>query len=829
MTMFRGRPDRSRHKMCQTVVLVLVLAPSPMRGIMAVPLASGPPSAGLSATGDASQTVVHPNYSTIGETAQQRVSWVYDLAEDGARGDAASDTAALIRAISYAKLHPGTVIHVPAGTWALTSAGYDNFILPSDTMLEGECPTCTTLTWNDDQTGGNTGNSLNLFGGDGGTAGVAGVPRGGQSNVTFRNFTVRGKEDVVASTGSGPIGEASSGGYPFLISGVTNLVFDHVNVSHSRIMSIAARYCTGVTVDNSTVTYSSRDAISIGASTAVAIRNNVVAHAGDDSIAVHSYVGDPWGVRRDLIISGNLIYDANGIRVLGARNAVITDNMLDMVRKSGVYLGTESPGSNEAVTNIWNVLVTHNIITNLMDLSAIDSRLGGQDYFVVDGESARKGSYTGVPGFAGSDGVVHPPYNELLANSSSGTTPTPGAMGIVIADNVAGRMVPPTDGTDGRFKTWTDLQSGPLWVSNKENVSPSLPLGSLTGTGVHIYGGASGGNTNNVTVLNNQFSGMFHCFYFDGMTDFGLDAFRGNSCSDMASDGVFVNTAARGTVLLDDNTFDLDPYLTSPHRGANGAWADAGGPPMFYVYKNTSLAFIARRNVLRNASAVGFNTAAPSTLYTLQDNIVQADPSIVGSFSNVNRGVGTLYPTGGFHLLQTDSNPTSPTYGQVLTNGAADEWAGMPVAGKWMQGQALWNSSAGPDNPYAAFLRATTGTANTLNADWFAVPLLVNNQFVVPDKGGVQFHDPVTGKTTIVSLDTSGYMHLFPTGGDGLGSMALDNIQLNQKLFLDANRTMWVQEVSGRVTIGTGNTSLFSIDASGNVSARGSITSNTSP
>jgi hypothetical protein len=50
-----------------------------------------------------------------------------------------------------------------------------------------------------------------------------------------------------------------------------------------------------------------------------------------------------------------------------------------------------------------------------------------------------------------------------------------------------------------------------------------------------------------------------------------------------------------------------------------------------------------------------------------------------------------------------------------------------------------------------------------------------------------------------------------------------------QKIYLDASGAMWLQEVSGKTVIGSGSTNLFSIDSSGNVIAKGSVTQNGSP
>ena len=49
------------------------------------------------------------------------------------------------------------------------------------------------------------------------------------------------------------------------------------------------------------------------------------------------------------------------------------------------------------------------------------------------------------------------------------------------------------------------------------------------------------------------------------------------------------------------------------------------------------------------------------------------------------------------------------------------------------------------------------------------------------------------------------------------------------KLYPDANKTERVQEINGKVVIGTGTTNLFSVDGSGNVIAKGTVTRNGSP
>ena len=108
---------------------------------------------------------------------------------------------------------------------------------------------------------------------------------------------------------------------------------------------------------------------------------------------------------------------------------------------------------------------------------------------------------------------------------------------------------------------------------------------------------------------------------------------------------------------------------------------------------------------------------------------------------------------------------------------------------------------------------------------------------------GGQFYADFTVKAVRMLTGGSGYQTdpspiapsfsgTYPAAGTVVMAAAVSvnafNVAAGQKIGLDTAGTMWVEEdANGKVVIGTGTTRLFSIDASGNVLAKGTITAST--
>jgi len=186
---------------------------------------------------------------------------------------------------------------------------------------------------------------------------------------------------------------------------------------------------------------------------------------------------------------------------------------------------------------------------------------------------------------------------------------------------------------------------------------------------------------------------------------------------DCLSYGVLVNTGATLRAYVEDNLFDLDPYFKHPNRGTNGTWLALSDPTG--VKATLGSGVFVRRNTFRNLcrdSDKATDTLAPGWLF--DGNIIEADPVATG-FSTANKGVGYLRSGGGTLLCQTDSDPTSATFGKILTSPTTAAIA-QPAAGKWVIGHQVRNSTPAVAGGLVnlGWTRLTTGATNNAGSDW---------------------------------------------------------------------------------------------------------------
>ncbi len=616
----------------------------------------------------------------------------YRLAEHGADGAVENDTAAMKRALAFARDNPGTRIVLPSGTTRLDSTANDAFCVPSRTTVEGEDAAASVVSWNE-------ATGCNLFT----TAQGARL-----SDIRIRNLTFRGSWDPATSM----MGVAS--GSPVFLVGVDGVTLEGLTSENTRGFGLCVRASTEVTVTGCVVRHAATDGINLSECSNVSVTGCRISHVGDDAISVHSDVFDTFGVRRNLLVSGNRIFDAQGIRVLAARQTVIAGNMLDTVLQLGINVQTVAPDGSavqEGVSATRSVTITGNTITNLIRRNAVDGLSGDADAILIDGFSGRAGSRGAAPGEAGRDtGAVADPYAAFLANSTSRAVPTAGAYSIVVSGNHVGRTLPACDGTDGRFKRFSDFRQGTL-ASKTGAQDPSLSENDLRNNGVRIEGGF----VRDVLVVGNGFSGLHAALVLSGSGHFGDIGFRANHVVDMSGFGVLVNGSMTMNAYVEHNLFDLDPFFASPSRGGNGTWSDNGGPMALYSNEGRGLSF--RGNTVRNCCyGTNLDPADPGSGFLIENNVVEADPVELDVFSTANKGVGLVHAAG-FRLVHVDSDPASASFDTILTV-PVEAAPAMPGAGTWMQGAWVRNSRPSRENPALGWLRLTTGSGHVGGIDW---------------------------------------------------------------------------------------------------------------
>lgn len=624
----------------------------------------------------------------------------------GADPSSGSADSAMDTAIAQAAAKPGSVIWLcPSLQWTSTgtvSTG-PRFAIPSNTLVKGAGVDQTVFAWND----AGSVVAFNLFG-----------AAANATNVAFEDFTVRGSWDTNGQT-------ISSHGYPFQTVGANGVRFTRVGTYFSRNGGIHASQCVDVEVDDCKVRYCAADGIGIWQSSQVNIHDNTVEHCDDDGISVHSLVGDAWGVRRNISITGNRLFDCQGITAFAPRSATICGNTISCTRQTAIaFIEQSSSGATGGV-----VVVAGNTITNTIDRTTIDNLNNGCSAITIQGSASRAGTLGTVPGEnVTSSGTVIDPTAYFLVNSASSAVATSISRGYLIIGNVIARTLPASDGSvtaPQTFSSWADYGFGPDPVGGYQMftrlgwVTPSLSEAALRPVGVSV----SGGIVALVRVVSNQFIGIGPAFTLATGTveDF---IFTGNDlmdCGALSLGGMVINTGGPCRVVVSDNRVDVDPYQKAPNRLPHGCWnVNAATPSPAGLWIQSGSGVVVERNRWRNCVAPVWNATGTAIVET-SGNWIEGNP--VGAGANLkNAGVGTV-PLDGTRVLVVDSDSYSATWGQVLSAPVTQSIA-MPTTGFYVPGDEVKDTFAQLDGNgwvRTGWRRLTAGTSAIEGTDWIAL------------------------------------------------------------------------------------------------------------
>ena len=609
----------------------------------------------------------------------------------GGKPDGRDATAAMVLALSLAANMPGSTVELCAGAWNFATLAA-SLALPSRTTLRGAGRHQTRIVWPD-------GGGFALF-----ASAAAGAVRA--SDIVLADFTVTG-----GFATSGP-----RGAYPFLLNAVDGLRISNVCSEYSRVMGFVARNCTDVHITGCIARYCAIDGINMAQCSGVTIEGCTIEHCDDDGIAVHSDVFDPGGVRRSVVVSANRLFDCQGIKVLAPRGTAIIGNTIDCCRTQGISFATVAPSGTliEGMAAAMASLITGNVITNTVNRLNLDNLNQNAPGILLSGASARAGTLGAVPGEARA-GTVIDPYPYFAANAASAGVATPGSFGVVVANNFIGRTLPACNGTvtaPATYAKWSDYGFGKIFTRNGW-LDPSLAESDMRDHAVVV----SDGVIRDVLITGNIIRGMTSGLALLQAQRMDNIVFRANQVVDCLSYGVVVNNTGIMRAYIEENLFDLDPFMKHPNRGANGTWLAAGDPTGIKAQAGSGV--MVRRNIFRNLcrdSDKPSDSAVSTWLF--EGNIVEADPVAQG-FSSANKGIGMIRSSAGTLLSQSDSNPASATFGQVLSM-PVQAASAMPSSGKWLSGHFVRNSvvsvSGGLVN--LGWSRMTTGSNNVLLTDW---------------------------------------------------------------------------------------------------------------
>ncbi|HTN12871.1 MAG TPA: right-handed parallel beta-helix repeat-containing protein, partial [Acetobacteraceae bacterium] len=500
----------------------------------------------------------------------------------GAVADGVTHTAGAINAAiaAAAALPDGGTVLLPAGTWRIDlSRGYIK-ALPN-VVLRGAGHGRTVLLMDD-------------------TAGAPAVPGygGGLSNVvnantpggvlqsfgaTFlpltdfhlRDITVRGMADTLHSNGAQLVSLVGS-----------NISVVDCEFQYARAFGIVIRASDEVTVRGCRVLRCNGDGIALWDVSNAIVTDNIIVGANDDAISAHSDDSAPTPVRSGLVIANNLVIESQGIKVLGAKVASITGNVLRRIMAYGIFVA-QSVNAHQGGSPVVGVRISGNIITDVFRRSEPNYRNLEQYYIRVEGSMKSAGGGASAPGepVVGS-GVITPLYGSgygaFYANNTNATAiASPGGWWVEVTDNQLLRTLP----APSAISDWGYSANG-LWVGDNGDGSGyyngAISEASMQSRGIYV-----GPSLHKALFARNliQTSGARAIEFFDAASGSAIPdgayqdvAFEGNRISDFGEAAIYWPTAtqSRQRIRIERNEFDGDPQFRNANRGSGGTWLALG-------------------------------------------------------------------------------------------------------------------------------------------------------------------------------------------------------------------------------------------------------------
>jgi hypothetical protein len=550
-------------------------------------------------------------------------------------------------------------------------------------------------------------------------AGVRAFDLPGTSNGTylaFIDFTVNGTWQTNQSLGT-------DSDRCFAIGGITRVLFQNIECTNCRQMSITCGFGEEVTVSGCRIQNSARDCINLSSTKRCIVVSNFIRNGNDDAIAIHQEAVDGNPPHEGHVIANNQIEDTCGIKMLGASKAIIANNILRRVKAYGIYT---TPGGSEGYSDQIAINIIGNIITDIISPNLYVPGGGGSQIAIgIYVGNATQGLSAPVVG--GTPPQINLPEN-VYYQSNSASAPNTGAQGINIVGNIIYGFTLPA----AVYSTWG---FGQMFYSSGY-INPDLSSGwKYSVQGIRFAGAILDAN-----VSDNHFIGLNTSILCESTITFIDDiTIRNNKFKRFSQAGISFETAATkyGRVQIESNDFDADPYFEHANRTSplDGTWnASAFIPCAIDIVRY--LGYVVRGNVFRNVITVNHFGAGGTATYSGNTYYMQPDSgaTVASSNNSANRGIrepdgfGTL----GDILVVEDSDPTSATYGHEIGR-SFHSAAAMPTSGSWMTGMFVKNTSitesGSTPNKYTVdgWSRLTTGTANVLNTDWREMRCLTGN------------------------------------------------------------------------------------------------------
>lgn len=520
-----------------------------------------------------------------------------------------------------------------------------------------------------------------------------------------------------------PGGNVTSGSrtHVFYLSGYDDLDISKCNFSDIAGSVSRINTCNGVLCDGNTFYQIGKGSARFLNCNSIRVVNNKISNTDDDSIDCHANAN---GLRTNIVISNNQLFNAEGIIALGARSLTCSSNTLQLCHGTIIYLGgrvsDEGDNASYSISCIGNTVVDSLSRSNDGSTLAVSSATSGA--LTVSGvpSSWQAGSYTGT--------VVRDPLTTadiIYDNIDLDTTNVTHSGNIVVSSNPIKRTLPvATNYSDWGYGLYfhdsgwidpavivTNFKTNAIVLNgDMENfvVNP-IVSGFRSGAGVYL-------NFTQTTDTARVFS------FRNGYIGSGVirDCLNGvqHSRQFSAAPAPLINM----DVTVDSLVIDLDPYHISVARtsASAGTWntgASVADRNMAIGVRNTQ-GIRASNNTIKNCFDPFYGEDTGFTLGFYSNNNLHCEP--VSHLLNAgNIGIARPLPAGPevAHTIVKGA-PSGGSFDQI-NNACLRSGTAVPTSGIYVIGHEFSvNMTSGVT--VDRYRRATTGNAHVVGTDWKA-------------------------------------------------------------------------------------------------------------